>query len=80
MDIKITKQHILILKNRKYYILDITLAPRYSSKQVQIEEEIFDYTWVHEQTKGKIKWVISIATEKEYNFEGKNIYFIPDKD
>lgn len=83
MDIKIIQQDILTLNNRKYYILELNCdlyytAPCYYSKQVEIDGEIFDYHWVHAQTKGKIRWIISIATEKEYHFEGKNIYFIPD--
>ena len=46
---------------------------------MEIDDEIFDYSWVHEQTNGKIKCIISIANEKEYQFEGKNIYFIPNR-
>lgn len=86
---KIIKQDILIWKNRKYYILDLdknilfSSSSNYLSKQVQIDGEIFDYSWVHERkfdTNGNriMTFVISIANEKEYQFEGKNIYFIPD--
>ena len=89
MDTKIIKQDILIWKNRKYYILDLdsnllfSSSSNYRSKQVQIDGEIFDYSWVHERkfdTNGNriMTFVISIANEKEYQFEGKNIYFIPD--
>ncbi len=85
MESKIVKQDILTLNNKKYYILDLNCdlytVPNYSSKQVQIE--IFDYSWVHERkfdTNGNriMTFVISIANEKEYQFEGKNIYFIPE--
>lgn len=86
---KIIKQDILIWKNRKYYILDLdknllfSSSSNYLSKQVQIDGEIFDYSWVHERkfdTNGNriMTFVISIANEKEYQFEGKNIYFIPE--
>lgn len=87
MESKITQQYILTLKNRKYYILDLNFdlytGPCYSSKQVEIDGEIFDYHWVHQikyDLNGKrvMTFVISIASEKEYNFEGKNIYFIPE--
>lgn len=86
---KIIKQDILIWKNRKYYILDLdsnllfSSSSNYRSKKVQIDGEIFDYSWVHERkfdTNGNriMTFVISIANEKEYQFEGKNIYFISD--
>lgn len=89
MESKIIKQDILVLKNRKYYILDLdknllfSSDCGYRSKQVQIDGEIFDYSWVHERkfdTNGNrvMTFVILIASEKKYHFEGKNIYFLPD--
>ena len=81
MDIKILEQYKLVLNNKKSYILVLNALPNYRSEKVQIGNDIFDFFLVYrEKIQFTIDYSISITTEKEYQFEGKNIYFIPLED